>query len=79
MIWVDRHGPMRRYDSLDLQLGITNVGFDVREQLRRHLPDAVFLGVLSRFLEHLLFGLTPYDVLTSARRVYLCAFQDLCH
>jgi hypothetical protein len=79
MIWVDRHGPMRRYASLDLQLGITNVGFDVREQLRRHLPDAVFLGVLTRFLEYLLFCLTSYNVLTPARRVYLGAFQDLCH
>jgi hypothetical protein len=39
----------------------------------------VFLGVLSRFLEYLLFRLTPDDVLTTTRRVYLGAFQDLCN
>ncbi len=55
----------------ELQLGVTDVRFDALDQLRRHFPDAVFLGVLSRFLEYLLFRLTPYDVLTPARRVYL--------
>jgi hypothetical protein len=70
---------MRRCDTQDLQLGVTNVRFDALDQLRRHLPDAVLLGVLSRFLEYLLFRLTPYDVLTPARRVYFGAFEDLCH
>ena len=69
---------MRRCDTLAF-LGITNVGFDARHEFRRHLPDAVFLGVLPRFLEYLLFCLTSYDVLTPARWVYLGAFQDLCH
>jgi hypothetical protein len=70
---------MHRCDTLDLQLGITDVRFDAREQFWRHLPDAVFLSVLTRFLKYLLFRLTSYDVLTPARRVYLGAFQDLCH
>jgi hypothetical protein len=70
---------MRRCDTQDFQLGVTNVRFDALDQLRRHLPDAVLLGVLSRFLEYLLFRLTPHDVLTPARRVYFGAFEDLCH
>jgi len=39
----------------------------------------MFLGVLSRFLKYFLYCLTPYDVLTPTRRVYLSAFQHLCH
>jgi hypothetical protein len=39
----------------------------------------MYLGVLSRFLNYLLFRLTPYDMLTSTRRIYLGAFQDFCH
>jgi hypothetical protein len=63
-----------RFSERKPKLGVTDVRFDALEQLRRHLPDAVFLGVLSRFLEYLLFRLTPYDVLTPARRVYFGAF-----
>jgi hypothetical protein len=50
----------------DLQLGITDVRFDPREQLRRHLANTVLLGVLTRLLEYLFFRLTPHDVLTTA-------------
>jgi hypothetical protein len=59
-------------------LGVEDVCFDELDQFRCHLPDTVFLAVLSRFLEYLLFRITPYDVLTPTRRVYLGAFQDLC-
>jgi hypothetical protein len=71
--------PVRRYNGQDLQLGVTDVRFDELDQLRRDFAYSVFLGVLSRFLEDFLFRLTPYDVLTPTRRVYLGAFQDLCH
>ncbi len=59
--------------------GVTYVSFDSLHQFRRHFADAVFPGVLGRFLEHLLFRLTSYDVITPARRVYLGTFKDLCH
>jgi hypothetical protein len=65
--------------QLGRRLGVTDVRFDFFDQFRRHLANAVFLGVLTRFLEYLLFCLTSYNVLTPARRVYLGAFQDLCH
>jgi hypothetical protein len=69
-----RDGPVRRCGRQALQLGVTDVRFDALYQFRCHLPDAVFLGVLSRFLEYLLFRLTSYDVLTPARRIYFGAF-----
>ena len=53
--------------------------FALTRSISSGVTDAVFLGVLSRFLEYLLFRLTPDDVLTSARRVYLGSFQNLCH
>jgi hypothetical protein len=56
-----------------------DVRFDELDQFRRPFADAVLLGVFSRFLEYLLFSLTPYAVLTPTRWVYLGAFQDLCH
>jgi len=62
-----------------LRLGVTDVRFDALDQFRRHLANAVFLGVLSRFLHYFFYGLTSDDVLTPARRVYLGAFQHLCH
>jgi hypothetical protein len=57
-----------------LKLNIPNIRLDELDQLRRHFTDAMFLGVLTRFLEYLFFSLTPYDVLTPARWVYLGAF-----
>ena len=60
-------------------LGVTDVSFDAFDQLRRLFADAMFLGVLNRFPENLLFGLTLYDMLTPTLGVYLGAFQDLCH
>ena len=36
-------------------------------------------GVLAGFLKYFLCCLTSYDVLASTRRVYLRAFQHLCH
>jgi hypothetical protein len=66
-------------DQVDDQLGVTDVRFDALDQFRRHLANAVFLGVLTRFLKYFLYCLTPYDVLTATRWVYLSAFQHLCH
>src|SRR4030095_6069441 len=58
---------------------VTDVRFDALHQLRGHLPDAMFLGMLSRFLEYFLFRLTPDNMLTPTRRVNLGTFQNLCH
>jgi hypothetical protein len=38
---------------------VTDIRFDALDELRGHLPDAMFLGVLSRFLEYFFFRLTP--------------------
>ena len=59
-------------------LGVTDVRFDFLDQFRRHLPNAVFLGVLASFLKYFFYRFTPYDVLAPTRRVYLGAFQNLC-
>jgi hypothetical protein len=42
------------------QLGVADVRFDSLHHLRRDLLDAVLLSMLSRFLENLLFRLTPH-------------------
>jgi hypothetical protein len=61
------------------QLGVTDVRFDFFDQFRRHLANAVFLGVLTGFLKYFFDCLTTYDVLAPTRRVHLGAFQNLCH
>jgi heme/copper-type cytochrome/quinol oxidase subunit 3 len=70
---------VRQCDTPPLQLGVTDVRFDARDQVRRYLANTVLLGVLSRFLEYFLFRLAAYDMLTPTRRIYLSAFYDLCH
>jgi len=52
-----RDGPVRRCNRQDLYLCVTDVRFDALDQIRCRFADAVFLGVLSRFLENLLFRL----------------------
>jgi hypothetical protein len=61
------------------QLGVTDVRFDSLHQLGRHVPNAMFLCMLRRLCEDLLFGLAPHHVLTPAGWIDLGAFQDLGH
>jgi hypothetical protein len=77
---LERLEPLERLELASfLTLGVADVRFDAFDQFRRHLANAVFLGVLTRFLKYFLYCLTSHDVLTSTRGVYLRAFQHLCH
>jgi hypothetical protein len=61
------------------QLGVADVRFDAFHELGRHVPNAMFLRMLGRFREDLLFRLAAHHVLTPARWIDLGAFQDFGH
>jgi hypothetical protein len=65
--------------SLAAQLGVSDVRFDSFHQLGCHVPNAMFLRMVGRFREDLLFRLAAHHVLTPARWIDLGAFQDFGH
>jgi hypothetical protein len=65
--------------SIAAQLSVSDVRFDSFYELGRHFPNAMFLRMLGRFREDLLFRLAAHHVLTPARWIDLGAFQDFGH
>jgi hypothetical protein len=73
---IVRHG---HRVSIPSPLGVSDVCLDSFHQLGRHVPNAMFLRMLGRFREDLLFRLAAHHVLTPARWIDLGAFQDFGH